>query len=253
VRTGLPLEAKRLIIHANSDQAAAKPNSVKAGSDPGLCRLRACPGWRMSFGLLFMARPERGVWLGKGLPGGDGPQNSLPRALRSSRRRSCRGRFASRCLASRSSRSRGVPGDDAIVSIESLRRSNSDPSLWAWRLSFAFSAQSSSFSRACACALVSFLGVSGFLTSLWEASSPRRLAPRGRPRRGSYFIGRTGTMRAGSACVGFGGRSFRSADAIVDSSLKRARRRARVSVVSPAFSIRSDRRATNDLSIARRS
>jgi hypothetical protein len=51
----------------------------------------------------------------------------------------------------------------------------------------------------------------------------------------------------------FGGRSFRSADAIVDSSLKPARRRAVVSVVSPAFSIRRDRRSASDLSIARRS
>jgi hypothetical protein len=59
---------------------------------------------------------------------------------------------------------------------------------------------------------------------------------------------------AGRLCVRrFGGRSFRSADAIVDSSLKLARRRAGVSVVSSAFSIRSDRRATSDLSIARRS
>jgi hypothetical protein len=44
-------------------------------------------------------------------------------------------------------------------------------------------------------------------------------------------------------------RSFRSADVITDSSRTPACRRAGVSVVSSAFSIRSDRRATSDLSI----
>jgi hypothetical protein len=51
----------------------------------------------------------------------------------------------------------------------------------------------------------------------------------------------------------FGGRSFRSTDAIADSSRKSFRRRAGVSVVSSAVSIRRDRRATSDLLIARRS
>ena len=51
----------------------------------------------------------------------------------------------------------------------------------------------------------------------------------------------------------FGGRSFRSTDAIADSSRKPACRRAGVSVVSSAFSIRRDRRSASDLSIARRS
>ena len=48
-------------------------------------------------------------------------------------------------------------------------------------------------------------------------------------------------------------RSFRSADAIVGSSRKLARRRADGSVVSSVLSIRRDRRSTSDLSIARRS
>jgi hypothetical protein len=51
----------------------------------------------------------------------------------------------------------------------------------------------------------------------------------------------------------FGGRSFRSADAMIDNSRKAARRRAGVSVVSSTFSIRCDRRSASDLSIARRS
>jgi len=51
----------------------------------------------------------------------------------------------------------------------------------------------------------------------------------------------------------FGGRSFRITDAMADSSRKLAFRRAGVSVLSSAFSIRRDRRATSDLSIARRS
>jgi hypothetical protein len=48
-------------------------------------------------------------------------------------------------------------------------------------------------------------------------------------------------------------RSFRIADAMVDSSRKLARRRAGVSVVSSVFSIRCGRRSASDLSIARRS
>ena len=51
----------------------------------------------------------------------------------------------------------------------------------------------------------------------------------------------------------FGWRSFRSTDAMTDSSRKLARRRAGVSVVSSTFSIRRDRRSASDLLIARRS
>src|SRR5271165_3730179 len=48
-------------------------------------------------------------------------------------------------------------------------------------------------------------------------------------------------------------RSFRSTDRIADSSRKLACRRAGVSVVSPVFSVRRDRRSASDPSIARRS
>ena len=62
------------------------------------------------------------------------------------------------------------------------------------------------------------------------------------------------TLKKHYGCVQrFGGRSFRSTDAMTDNSCKLARRRAGVSVVSSTFSIRRDRCSASDLSIARRS